>query len=131
MYIKDGPNFFKLAENCCSQQFFEILCWFIWHRPCESRLHSGSKNVCLTNARKICLNYNLWQCAIRPIRQLIEGVSFEISLFHEKCLQMNQKKKLTKKIFRIPDPDFWSGLYNFRILKIFRIFWMYGAFLLK
>ena len=44
--------------------------------------------------------------AIRPIRQLIEGVSFEISLFHEKCLQMNQKKKLTKKIFRIPDPDF-------------------------
>ena len=43
--------------------FFEILCyvpyrnWFIWHSPCESRLHSASENVCHTNIRKVCLNY--------------------------------------------------------------------------
>ena len=40
--------------------FFEILCydkhriWFIWYSPRESRLHCGSKNVCLTD---ISLNY--------------------------------------------------------------------------
>ena len=50
-------------ENHSSKQFFEILCydkypsWFIWHIPCESRVHSTSENVCHTNVRKVCLNY--------------------------------------------------------------------------
>ena len=34
-------------------------------------------------------------------------------------LKIKFKKNLGSKIFRNPDPDFWSGLYIFRIFRIF------------
>ena len=39
--------------------------WFIWHSPIESRHHCSPKNVCLSNFRKVCLNYmicTMWFC---------------------------------------------------------------------
>ena len=46
--------------------FFEILCyeqprnWFIWHSPRESRLYWSPKIVCISNIKKVCLNYMIW-----------------------------------------------------------------------